>query len=340
MELSSELSAKSTEKKLAVKPDFIIAGAMKSGTTSLHYILQHHSQIFIPNGEVQLFSVDDIEQNPVFFRWLDSHWTYQNFDTLFEKYVAWHQSLYEEAQSYQVLGEDAPSYLASKKAIDRIGAHLPDVKLIIMLRDPVARICSHYWHWVRTYRAIYSLEDTIQFQHGNLLQRSFYEEQLRHCLQVLPAEQVHVVLFEEFVSNQREVVAGVLQFLGVKGEDVVSQANRHKNKGKYPRFLPLALWRNRVFRDLYGRAYQNNIDWMPSAERLPLHRRVLLRVLQHVNPMREEPPVPLKPSTKAFLSALLFDRNADLPDLLNRDLEEYWPTFRKGRSFKTRPVWQ
>lgn len=335
MGLTTELGAKSIEKELPIEPDFIIVGAMKSGTTSLHHILRHHSRVFIPNSEVQLFSLDDIEQNPVFFQWLNTEWTYQNFDSYFKDYVTWHRSLYEESSSGQVLGEDAPSYLPSRKAIDRIGEYLPDVKLIIMLRDPVARVFSHYWHWVRTYRAIYSLEDTIQFQHGNLLQRSFYEEQLRYCLQVISAEQIHVVLFEEFVSNQREVVAGVLQFLGLEDEeDLISSVDRHKNKGKYPRFLSLSLWRNRVFRDLYGRAYQNNIDWMPSADRLPLHRRVLLRILQHVNPMGEKPPIKLKRDTEEFLSAVLFDKNEGLPDLLDRDLGEYWPTFRQRGSYK------
>ena len=280
MELRPNLNTFENDKDLLVKPDFIIAGAMKSGTTSLHYILKQHSEVFIPDGEVQLFSVDDIEQNPVFFRHLGNAWTNQSYDRFFNQYVDWHRSLYDKAQTHHVLGEDAPSYLSSKKAIDRIKTHVPNVKIIVLLRDPVARVYSHYWHWVRTYRAIYSLEDTIHFQHGNLLQRSFYEDQLRYISKELPDAQVHVEIFEEFINNQRAAISRILEFLELESEDLLSKTSGYKNKSSYPKYLRLALLRNWLFKDLYGRAYQNRVDWMPPAEQLPLFRKFLLRLLR------------------------------------------------------------
>lgn len=321
-----------SERRLTTHPDFIIAGCMKSGTTTLHHILAQHPRVFMPSGEVQLFTVDDIEQNPVFFIQDDGKWTFQDFERHFGEYARWHRSLYDEAEPEQIFGEDAPTYLPSRQAIDRIAEFLPDVKLIVMLRDPVDRIWSHYWHWVRTYRAIYTLEDTIRFQHGNLLQRSYYEDQLRYCQKKISASQIHVIIFEEFAQNQEAVVQRVLRFLGLRQHKAINEAVSHKgvshkNKGTYPKHFRLALLRNQVLRNLYGRRYMDGIPTMPEKTPLPLYQRLLLRLHDMINPMSSRPPVAMEPETKEFLQNLLFHRNKGLPDLLESDLSAYWPTF-------------
>lgn len=311
-------------------PNFIIVGAMKSGTTSMHAALGVHPGVYMPEGEVQLFSVDDIEQNTVFFSKVDGSWSYQDFEAFFGEYVAWHAGLYKDAPDGVVLGEDAPSYLPSKRAIDRIATYAPDAKLIVMLRDPVARLYSHYWHWVRTYRAIYDLEDTIRFQHGNLLQRSYYEEQLRYCLSRIPEEQVHVVIFEEFVRDQDRIMAEVFAFLGLGPYSVQSSGRQHANPGLYPRYPRLALWRNRFFRELYGQRYRGRVPRVPEGSSLSAPKRMLLHLHRLVNPDELRRPEPMDDGTRRFLTALLRERNAGLPDLLKRDLAAYWPTFRSS----------
>jgi hypothetical protein len=61
-------------------PDFIIGGAMKSGTTTLHYALAQHRSIFIPRQEIFFFSIDDIEQHPNFFIPSKDGWTFFDYD--------------------------------------------------------------------------------------------------------------------------------------------------------------------------------------------------------------------------------------------------------------------
>ena len=315
--------------RLPIEPDFIIIGTMKSGTTSLHHIMNKHPRVYMPRGEVQLFSVDDIEQNPVLFTPAGRHWTYQHFDQFFDTYAAWYRTLYSTAQPHQLLGEDAPSYLPSRKAIDRIAQYLPEAKLIVLLRDPVARLYSQYWHWVRRFRAIYSLEDTIRFQHGNLLQRSYYEEQLRYCFEQIPRVRVRVVLFEEFIRDQKRIVGELLDWLGIEAFEDWSGVQRHHNKGSYPLHVPLVLWRNRVLRQLYGRHYQGKFPNLPAPEQLSLPARATLKVLKVVDSHTRRKPVPMQEETYAFLTRLLYERNAGLPELLDRDLAVYWPTFRE-----------
>ncbi|WP_445666638.1 sulfotransferase [Fodinibius sp. AD559] len=62
-----------------VIPDFIIAGAMKCGTTSLHYILSKHPQIFIPDEEINFFDLDEFDQHKDFIMYKNGKWYYPNF---------------------------------------------------------------------------------------------------------------------------------------------------------------------------------------------------------------------------------------------------------------------
>lgn len=315
--------------QLPVSPDFILVGAMKSGTTSLHHALASHPQIFIPRGEIHLFTIDDIEQYPQGSGSGNGGWIYQNFYAFFPEYARWYQDLFANAAPGQLLGEDSTTYLSSKIAMDRIAAHLPNTKLLVMLRDPVERLYSHYWQWVRTYRAIYSLEDTIRFQHGNLVQRSLYEEQLRYCFARVDRERVKVVVFEEFVADQKPVLDSVLRYLGIAGASENMLRRQHSNRGTVPRSLQLALWKNRLLRDLYGRQYRGRAPRLPAAERLPSATRAALAFFRLINPEHGHQPPPMKAETREFLSRFLLDRNAGLPDLLGMDLARYWPTFRR-----------
>lgn len=68
-------------------PDFIIVGAMKCGTTSLHKILSSHPEIFIPEREIHFFDIDDISQHPDFFIFSNGNWYYPQLGRDVEKYL-------------------------------------------------------------------------------------------------------------------------------------------------------------------------------------------------------------------------------------------------------------
>jgi len=300
---------------------------MKSGTTSIHHLLDADPRIFMPQGEVQFFSVDDIEQNPVFFQYLGDRWTRPSFEADFEELDRWHTGAYAGMQPGQLLGEDAPSYLPSRRAIDRLARFLPGAKLIVTLRDPVDRLESQYWHWVRTFRAHFDLEETLQYQPGNLLQRSYYEEQLRHVLDRFPREQVLVLLFESLIRDEAGSTARLYDFLGMAPPEGQAAPPPHRNAGRYPRFPRLAGWRNRAFRRRYGRKYLQRVPWLPEPAPTPWPSRLGMALAQRLNRNVARRPAPMRPETRAFLAALLRERNAGLGDLLGEDLARYWPTF-------------
>src|SRR5690606_33886153 len=120
-----------TWKKRAL-PDFIIVGAQKAGTTSLFHYLSEHPQIISPyKKEVHYF---DGGLNP-------------EIDT-FKKGEKWYRSNFPRKPKSKSIKtfEASPLYLFNPLAPQRIKDLLPNVKLIILLRDPVERAISQYHH--------------------------------------------------------------------------------------------------------------------------------------------------------------------------------------------------
>ncbi len=306
-------------------PNFIIGGGMKCGTTSLHWILNQHPQIFIPDDEPHFFTIDDIEQNPEFFLKNKQEWPCWNFDRNFQRYLPWYANFFHQAQENQLIGEDCVSYLSSTKAPERIAKLLPDVKLIFILRDPVARTYSQYWHWVKTNRAIYSFEDTLQFSPGHLIQRSFYREHLETYLRFFSREQIKIIVFEAFVSNVQNTVNEVCDFLGLEPSIDVNQINTHINKALVPRNLELQLLFNSIFKtNICGRKYMSY--HLPNCN-LKNHPHLLSFInscFQNVNLTQRKQYPPMKADTRKFLERLFAKENKGLSALMGISLENFW----------------
>src|SRR5690606_1986293 len=227
-------------------PDFLIVGAMKCGTTSLHRILDQHPGVFLPLGELFFFDVDDVQQHPDAFVYTPGGWTFFDYEAEFERYLAWYAAHFAAAAPGQLVGEDTTTYLASPRAPERIRALLPEARIIVLLRDPVARAVSHYWHLVQHRRAIYPLEEMLQRAPENLLVRGHYREQIERYLRFFPRDRVKVLLFERLVADPQAVVDDVCAFLGLEESVDTSRVPTWANKTLYPRSLRLQLRFNRL----------------------------------------------------------------------------------------------
>ncbi len=103
-------------------PDFLVIGAPKSGTTTLADWLAVHPDVFVAAGkEVRFFNLHH------------------------DRGEDWYRSCFAAATPGQRRGEATPAYLYLDVALDRIRALVPDVRLVAILREPVARAWSHYW---------------------------------------------------------------------------------------------------------------------------------------------------------------------------------------------------
>jgi hypothetical protein len=305
---------------------------MKSGTTSMHHILDAHPDICIPRGEVFYFDIDDIHQHPDFFVELEDRWTFHDWKRGGEAYRTWYASHFASARADQVVGEDSTTYLCSERAPARIAAEAPAAKILIMLRDPASRTYSHYWHLVRTGRALFDFEETIQLTPGNLLQRSFYLPQVKRYLEHFPPEHVKVVTFEDFVARPAEIVRDVCGFVGADpGRVDPGSVHAHHNRARIPRSCRLQLWRNRLLRRTALDAYATRLPEAGLEGTRGVRGRTgrpvsrwLDKLHRVVNPSRPGATPPMKPSTRHFLNELFVRANEGLDVLLGIDLDRYW----------------
>jgi len=303
-------------------PDLIIGGAMKSGTSSLHVILGQHPEIFIPEGEVHFFCMDDIVQHTQFFGPSTGAPVFEPDST---RILNWYASFFEPARGDQLIGEDSTIYLASTKAPKRIKKILPDVKLIFMLRHPVDRTYSHYWHLVRTGRAVYSFEQELRFGPNTLHQRSFYRQQLERYFDLFPRNQIKVILFERFVQDTQAVVDEVCSYLGLSTSVDVDAVDTHANASRMPRWHRLQLFLNYASQGLWNR-YESHLPGSTAADETSVRTRILRSLFYRLRNwnLRDTPYPPMAAETRASLSDLYARENRGLDDLIPCDLEKYW----------------
>jgi hypothetical protein len=139
-------------------PNFLIAGTMKGGTTSLWYGLRQHPDVFMPE-----------EKELNFFK--SSAGNYQNG-------IEWYKQKFEGHDGESAVGEASPRYMAFEEVPRRVHEMNPNMRFIFVLRDHVDRAYSHYWHMLRQANETLSFEeavdreaDRIQLRYAGLLRR-------------------------------------------------------------------------------------------------------------------------------------------------------------------------
>ena len=200
--------------------DFIVVGAQKSGTTALHYFLRKHPQIALPERqELHFFDDDEIFSRPV------------DYDLLHRQFrpVAGSTLLRFATARQAIAGEVTPSYLYWEPAMERIWNYNRQIKLVILLRNPIDRAFAH-WNMQRFKNRepldfLDALKEeprriaqplTIESRRFAYVDRGFYSGQLERVFKFFPREQVHFVKFEDFRDRKQETLDGVFEFLGVK----------------------------------------------------------------------------------------------------------------------------
>lgn len=186
-------------------PSFLIIGATKAGTTSLHHYMGQHPDVFmLPQKETNFFAQGSA------LCLLDRTVTDE------EEY----KKLFANAGEAKQIGETSPAYLAVPDSPELIRQKIPDVKLIVVLRDPIERAFSHYLMRKRqgkekreTFEECLEGEDLDPMR--SYKSRGFYGEQLERHLKQFSRDQLKVFLYEDFVSDPLRVVQECFVFIGV-----------------------------------------------------------------------------------------------------------------------------
>jgi hypothetical protein len=202
-------------------PEFLIAGVPKAGTTALHAALVRHPELFLPSVKEPKFFLSD--GPPPAGGGPGDVQTYQEH--------VWRQADYEElfdpAPPGTLRGEATPFYLYDLAAHDRIKSLLPDVKLIVLLRDPVDRAHSNWTHlWNAGLEPEADFLDACAAEPARIaagwadfwhyVALGQYGRQVQHLLQVFPRDQVMLLRYKELKDSPAVTLDRVCDFLGVR----------------------------------------------------------------------------------------------------------------------------
>ena len=283
------------------KPNFLIAGAGKAGTTSLHDYLGQHPEIFMSSFKEPNYFVPNYGYND------------------WDRYL----SLFRDAHNEKATGESSTGYLYCEQSPSWIKSVLGDVKIILILRNPARRAASLYWWMVRegyedapTFAAALELESSrirdpafpkicSEFHHSYYyFATGLYTEQVRRFFETFGRDNVRVYIFEEFTADPCATCRDIFEFLDVDPEFEPKIAIH--NEARLPSHPRLQFWlRNRARRYLF---------FLPSP-----FRRKLLDSLMALNTNRGS-----TPRREREVEARLLERYRDdiheLEQILERDL--------------------
>lgn len=199
---------------MKVKVNFLICGTQKGGTSALDSYLRDHPEICMAeNKEVHFFDNDD------YFR-----------TNNISDYSLYHRE-FDPKIGNRILGEATPIYMYWDNAPRRIWEYNPDMKLIVILRNPIERAYSH-WNmecargadnisfWDALVRERDRCRQVLPSQHRvySYVDRGFYSEQLRRLWRFFPKEQILILKNEDLRFESKKTLCQVCEFLGIDTE--------------------------------------------------------------------------------------------------------------------------
>ena len=288
--------------QLGMRPNFIVVGAHKAGTTSLYMYLKQHPEVFMPELK-----------EPRFFAYDETNHAHQRLSrqTFPIRTLKEYDALFNTDSSCKAVGEASPEYLNSPIAAERIRELIPEAKIVVALRHPTERLYSLYQMILRSGQTDASFVDWVQ---ANLAsdeytkQTMYYYQNLKRYFHLFEPEQIKVCLFDDLINDAIHVMQDLYRFLEVD-QHFVPDTTGQFNKGglpknqllhnvlsskkfalKYRRFVPATI------RNLLGNLRDQNLDKAPELEQ----------------------------TAKDTLAALLTEDIQNVETLIGHDLSGWW----------------
>ncbi len=209
-------------------PNFLIIGAMKAGTTSLYAYLKQHPQIYMsPVKEARFFALEEkgLPSSPTEAQtklWAGS-----------VTQLADYQALFQNVTTEKAIGEVSPLYLAwSEKSARRIKHHIPQAKLIAILRHPVDRAYSHFAHNVKM--GLEPLTNFVEALQADDIQmrwwykkQGFYYQLLKPYFELFDHSQLKILLYNDLQNNSLDLLQDIFKFLEVDETFLPDMSTRH-----------------------------------------------------------------------------------------------------------------
>lgn len=220
--------------------DFIIAGAMKGGTTSAVINFNKHPEIYMNKHEVHYFD------------------HFKNY----QRGIDWYKSQFDYSDSKKMIGDKAPDVMFIYSSLPLLQTLNPFVKILLFLRNPIERSYSHWKMLKNEYNYTFSYEFNVNdelnnrmdencFFHNSFwyhtIKRGFYYRHIMEILKFFPRENIYITISENVKDNIDEEYQKIFKFLEVSELhtnftlDYVSKTsdNLHKNSKIYKKLKTL-----------------------------------------------------------------------------------------------------
>jgi len=295
-------------------PNFLIVGAAKSGTSSLHNYLNQHKEVFMPSFNKKAmkvkeprFFIKDLVEN----RLHNGIWNWKEY-----------QDLFNDVKDEKAIGESSVLYLYYYElAIKNIKKYLGvQVKIIIVLRNPADRAYSAFQHVSRGFKEKNSFEKALEIENGRMereveltpmvmyREMGMYYEMVKAYIESF--KDVHIVFYNDFKDNIESEIDKINNFLGISNDFEIDFITRHNVGGR----------RWKVEKMKYVFMKDNLIKsilkfFIPSKLREGLRNKLVNLSTNKVMPMTEE--------TRRVLNDYFKQDVKKLSELLNKDLQHW-----------------
>jgi|Deesub1362A_J573_1020465.scaffolds.fasta_scaffold00073_56 hypothetical protein len=290
-------------------PDFLIVGAARSGTSSLYYYLKQHPKIFMPEiKEPNFFSYREVPP----FKKVECPIIRE-----FNEYI----ELFEPAKEDQIIGEASVSYLRFyNKTIENIKNYIPEpqnLKIIIILRNPIDRVFSSYCYKRYKCKESLDLEEAIKPEvikeriadnwgpDFDYIEWGFVSQGVRAYLNHF--QHVRIYLYENLIADPSGLVKDIFRFLEVDDSFTPDVSKKHNPSG-IPRIEALQKF-------LKKPNFLSSI--FPFIKLIPVEKRaeIVEKIMR-----RNSKKLQMKEDTREHLKELFKEEILSLQELIGKDL--------------------
>ena len=300
-------------------PNFVLVGAAKAGTTSLYHYLRQHPEVYLPDSHKESrFFASELLKDVLHYK-QTSVFTFEDF-----------KALYRGAEAYKAIGDFGNAYLLyPDHVIPKIKQHLGDIKIVMVLRDPVERAFSAYQFACRNQYEAKSFKYGIEHEEERVpkygfppdiyhyKQASLYSEKVKKYLSNF--SDVKVLLFEDLKDRPEQTLKDLFGFLGVKKDVPIHYEVVYNQGGWVPANAGLL---NALFNN---KALANKVK--PYLAKVPFAYRLVENAVLALKKLRDKlvikRPMTLKPEVENELRGYFTNDIGRLESLIDRDLSTW-----------------
>lgn len=270
-------------------PNFIIAGAKKSGTTTIFEVLKNHPDVYLPKcKEIHFF--DRTES--------------------YRKGLENYRKFFKNVRNEKIIMDITPNYMYKSYVPERLSKTLPNVILIFVLRNPIKRAYSNYWDNVRDQTEKLPFSEAVK-QNSVYVEKSLYYKHISNFLNYFDKKNISIFLSEQLFKHPDIFYDNLCSLLRIKFEKL-KDINVVRNYARVPKWRSL----HKVF-----------ISQSPLLKKLrkvlPSYAKNVLKLIsENVNMNRIQYP-DIDQKTREYLIELFRDDILNLSKLFDLDID-YW----------------